>query len=60
MSYTPPGPTDCAIKILPGAKLPKPKVYYMTPKEMEKLRNYISKNLARGFIQPAKSHVVTI
>lgn len=44
-------PTDCAIKIIPGAKLPKPKMYSMTP---GKLREYIDKNLARGFIQPAK------
>lgn len=29
----------------------------MTPKEMKELREYIDYNLARGFIQPAKSRV---
>lgn len=27
--------TDCAIEILPGAKLPKPKMYPMMPKELD-------------------------
>lgn len=38
-------------------KLPKLKMYSMTPKEMEELRKYIDKNLARGFIQLAKSYM---
>lgn len=29
----------------------------MTPKEMEELRNYIDKNLTRGFIQPSRLHM---
>ncbi|XP_015675177.1 inter-alpha-trypsin inhibitor heavy chain H4-like [Protobothrops mucrosquamatus] len=45
----------CPIEILPGAKLPKPKMYSMTPRKLKKLREYIDKNLARGFIQPGKS-----
>lgn len=49
-------PTDCAIEILPEAKLPKPKMYSITPKE---LRVYTDKNLMRGFIQAAKSQVET-
>ncbi|KAK9395714.1 hypothetical protein NXF25_019075 [Crotalus adamanteus] len=50
-------PTDCAIDILPGAKLPKPRMYPMTPRELEELHQYIDKNLARGFIQPARSRI---
>lgn len=51
-------PTDCAMKIESRAKLPKPKMYFMTSKEMAELRKYVDANLARGFIQPAKSKVV--
>lgn len=50
--------TDCAIELIPGAKLPKPHMYAMTPSELEELRWYIDKNLARGFIQPSRSHMV--
>lgn len=49
-------PTDCTIKIIPGAKLLKPKLYSMMLKEMEKLWWYIDK-LARGFIQLACSWI---
>lgn len=31
----------------------------MTPRELEELRSFIDKNLARGFIQPAPPKVVT-
>ncbi|ETE57834.1 hypothetical protein L345_16448, partial [Ophiophagus hannah] len=48
---------DCAIEIIPGAKLPKPKMYVMTPREMQEMHKYIDKNLARGFIEPAKPWV---
>lgn len=50
-------PTNCAIEILPGARLPKPKMYSMTPKKLDEMQRYIEKNLARGFIQPARSHI---
>ncbi|XP_039213407.1 uncharacterized protein LOC120314410 [Crotalus tigris] len=50
-------PTDCGIEIEPGAKLPKPRMYAMTLKELEELRRFIDVNLARGFIQPARSRV---
>lgn len=50
-------PINCTIEFMPGAKLPKPKIYSMTPREMDELRKYIDTNLARGFIQPAKSWV---
>lgn len=50
-------PTDCAIEFIPGAKLPKPRMYSMTQKELTELRQYIDKNLARGFIKPSRSHM---
>lgn len=31
-------PTDCSIEILPRAKLPKLKLYSMTPRELETLK----------------------
>lgn len=49
-------PTDCAIEILPGTKLPKPRHYSMTPRELE-FHAFIDKNLARGCIQPVKSRM---
>ncbi|XP_015272232.1 PREDICTED: RNA-directed DNA polymerase homolog, partial [Gekko japonicus] len=47
--------TDCAIELLPDCKLPKGKIYAMGPAEKVELRNFIDKNLARGFIRPASS-----
>lgn len=44
---------DCAIELLPGAKLPKSRMYAMTPREVEELHKYKDKNLSRGFIQPS-------
>lgn len=38
-------PSDCSIEILPGAKLPKPKLYSMTLQELKELRTFINKNL---------------
>uniref|UniRef100_A0A670ZE00 DUF4939 domain-containing protein n=1 Tax=Pseudonaja textilis TaxID=8673 RepID=A0A670ZE00_PSETE len=49
--------TDCSIEILPGVMLPKPKLYSMTPWELEELRSFIDENLKRGFIQPARPRV---
>lgn len=46
-----------AIELVPGAKLPKPRMYSITPKELEELRKYKDRNLARGFIQPSRSHM---
>ncbi|XP_077158510.1 uncharacterized protein LOC143820028 [Paroedura picta] len=46
-------PTDCAIELVPGAKLPKAKLYNMSPAELRELRAFVDKNLARGFIRPA-------
>lgn len=47
-------PTDCAIEILPWAKLSKPKMDSMTWRELDAFGEFIDKNLARGFIQPVK------
>lgn len=49
--------TDCAIEILPGVKLPKPKIYPMSPRELEEMRKFVDKNLQRGFIEPARPRV---
>lgn len=43
-------PTDCVIELIPEAELPKPRMYSMMQKEMGELRQYIDKNLTRGFI----------
>lgn len=43
-------PTDYAIEIIPGAKLPKLKLYSTPPRELEELRAFKDKNLAQGFI----------
>lgn len=53
-------PTGCAIEIPPGAKLPKPKMYSMTPREGEELRSFMDKNLDRDFIQLAKSRMAAL
>ncbi|XP_042299927.1 uncharacterized protein LOC121917880, partial [Sceloporus undulatus] len=47
--------TDCAIELNPGVAPPKPKMYPMTPREMSTLKEFIEKNLARGFIRPSSS-----
>ncbi|XP_054830489.1 erythroblast NAD(P)(+)--arginine ADP-ribosyltransferase-like [Eublepharis macularius] len=47
--------TDCAIELIPGERLPKGKLYTMSPAERQELRKFIDKNLERGFIRPASS-----
>lgn len=49
--------TDCAVKLILGAKYLKPQMYSMTPIELEEMQKYIDKNLARGFIRPSCSHI---
>lgn len=56
-SLPPHRPTDCALELVPGAKLDKPRMYAMTPKEVEELHRYIDSNLARGFIMPSQAHM---
>lgn len=52
--------TNCTIELISGAKLPKPRIYSMTPRELSEIRDYIDKNLARGFIQPSRSRLTTM
>lgn len=47
-------PADCAIELLPRAKLPKRKMYSMTPREMKELCNFVDKNLAGVFIHSSR------
>lgn len=49
--------TDCTIELKPGTKLSKPRMYVMTPHELQELQSYIDKKLARGFIIPSRSHM---
>lgn len=41
-------PTDYAVEVILGAKLPKPKMYLMTPKEIDAFQAFINKNLEWG------------
>lgn len=45
------------IEIVPGAKLPKPKLYSMTPRELVELCKFIDKNVAQGFTQLARPRI---
>ncbi|KAL0146623.1 hypothetical protein M9458_057963 [Cirrhinus mrigala] len=48
-------PWDCAIDLLPGAQLPKGRVYPLSIPERQAMEEYISEALAQGFIQPSTS-----
>ncbi|KAK3524709.1 hypothetical protein QTP86_001051 [Hemibagrus guttatus] len=48
-------PWDCAIDLLPGAKLPKGRVYPLSIPENKAMEEYISEALQQGFIQPSTS-----
>ncbi|KAK3569650.1 hypothetical protein QTP86_002648 [Hemibagrus guttatus] len=48
-------PWDCAIDLLPGAKLPKGKVYPLSIPENKAMEEYISEALQQGFIRPSTS-----
>ncbi|KAI2654647.1 Transposon Tf2-11 polyprotein [Labeo rohita] len=48
-------PWDCAIDLLPGAQLPKRRVYPLSIPERQAMEEYISEALAQGFIQPSTS-----
>ncbi|KAL0166278.1 hypothetical protein M9458_038122, partial [Cirrhinus mrigala] len=46
---------DCGIDLLPGAQLPKGRVYPLSIPECQTMEEYISEALAQGFIQPSTS-----
>ncbi|KAK3569927.1 hypothetical protein QTP86_007483 [Hemibagrus guttatus] len=46
---------NCAIDLLPGAKLPKERVYPLSILENKPMEEYISEALQQGFIQPSTS-----
>lgn len=48
-------PYDCQINLVPGAKLPVGKLYSMSDQEMRELKDFIDKNLKRGFIRESKA-----
>ncbi|KAL0188270.1 hypothetical protein M9458_015369, partial [Cirrhinus mrigala] len=48
-------PWDCAISLLPGAQLPKRRVYPLSIPERQAMEEYISEALKQGFIQPSTS-----
>ncbi|XP_060103255.1 uncharacterized protein LOC132577484, partial [Heteronotia binoei] len=46
---------DCAIDLVPGAPLPVGRLYPMSEPELAALRDFLDKNLKRGFIRPSTS-----
>lgn len=40
---------DCPIKLLPGAEIPFGRIYPLTEREQEVLKDYIQENLKKGF-----------
>ncbi|KAK3536205.1 hypothetical protein QTP86_000182 [Hemibagrus guttatus] len=52
-------PWDCAIDLLPGAKLPKGRVYPLLIPETKAMEEYISEALQQGFIGPFTSPVAS-
>ncbi|KAI2644120.1 Transposon Tf2-8 polyprotein [Labeo rohita] len=48
-------PWDCAIDLLPGAQLPKGRVYPLSNPERQAMEEYVKEALAQGFIQPSTS-----
>ncbi|KAK3529898.1 hypothetical protein QTP86_007216 [Hemibagrus guttatus] len=46
-------PWDCAIDLLPGAKLPKGRVYPLSIPDNKAIEEYISEALQQGFIRPS-------
>uniref|UniRef100_A0A8C1X240 Gypsy retrotransposon integrase-like protein 1 n=1 Tax=Cyprinus carpio TaxID=7962 RepID=A0A8C1X240_CYPCA len=48
-------PWDCAIDLLPGATLPKGRVYPLSIPEQKAMEEYVQEALAQGFIRPSTS-----
>ena len=57
LSLPPHRPYDCAIDLLPGAPLPKSRLYNLSNPEKETMQTYISESLASGIIRPSSSPV---
>ena len=57
LSLPPHRPYDCAINLLPGAPLPKSRLYNLSGPEKETMKKYISESLASGIIRPSSSPV---
>lgn len=46
---------DCQIKLLPGAEIPFGRIFLLSEREQEALKEYINGNLEMGFICPSTS-----
>ena len=57
LSLPPHRPYDCAIDLLPGAPLPKGRLYNLSGPEKGSMQEYISESLASGIIRPSSSPV---
>lgn len=57
MSLPPHRPYDCAIDLLPGAALPRSRLYNLSKPEQTAMENYIRDSLAAGIIRPSSSPV---
>ena len=57
LSLPPHRPYDCAIDLLPGAPLPKSRLYNLSGPEKKSMQDYISESLASGIIRPSSSPV---
>ena len=57
MSLPPHRPYDCSIELLPGAPLPKSRLYNLSEPEKNTMQKYITESLAAGIIRPSSSPV---
>ena len=57
LSLPPHRPYDCSIELLPGAPLPKSRLYNLSEPEKNTMQKYISESLAAGIIRPSSSPV---
>ncbi|KAF7640957.1 hypothetical protein LDENG_00003150, partial [Lucifuga dentata] len=54
-SLPPHRPYDCAIELLPGATIPKGRLYSLSAPERETMDKYIQSSLVAGIIRPSSS-----
>ena len=50
-------PWDCSIDLLPGAPLPRSRIYPLSNKETASMQEYVDEALRQGFIRPSTSPV---